>query len=550
MEPRFGHDFSQVRVHRDAQAAASARAVNALAYTVGRNLVFGAGQYSPATDAGQSLMAHELTHVVQQSANKNDRVQTVRVAQPNEPAEEEAEYMSRAVPESTPFSVRVSTASQVARQKPSEGKLESTKKALDLAENHAKKALTSDERDKIAKTLQATPPAVIPKFSEGTRFVLHDTASRVELTAAKRKEVEADFLKKWTSTHKEEPKDAEVKKTSEAQKKKELGQADELARQKIERTGLEGHERNERGPLDEGAAAWVPEAGRAVIARPQFFDSRRPSTTQFERRADIIGMEERERAFEKIWQATNPLQQDAALKGSLTGLELTPKKGESKKDETLRSFSQRKMTADEVTAEQTKAKEQLAKPLPAKFAKDEKPHFWTTASWSIEKVCDQLKTKKAEDLAVSKDKAKDIESGCKALQKYFAEREPRLGSMVNVEIIKPTGSNCNTDEKKFTLVPLPPYTENQYQQTSEVYLRTALQAGQFPEVTTHFWLDRFDASGHCDPRCFHLQYFYDTVATKIGHKKGSLYGILANPGPTRGTHNVWWNNTVCGGGPP
>lgn len=66
MEPRFGHDFSQVRVHTDARAAESARAVNALAYTVGRNVVFGAGQYVPGTNAGKRLLAHELTHVVQQ----------------------------------------------------------------------------------------------------------------------------------------------------------------------------------------------------------------------------------------------------------------------------------------------------------------------------------------------------------------------------------------------------------------------------------------------------------------------------------------------------
>jgi len=67
MEPRFGHDFSQVRVHTDAKAAESARAVHALAYTVGRDVVFGTGRYSPGATAGRSLLAHELAHVVQQS---------------------------------------------------------------------------------------------------------------------------------------------------------------------------------------------------------------------------------------------------------------------------------------------------------------------------------------------------------------------------------------------------------------------------------------------------------------------------------------------------
>jgi hypothetical protein len=68
MESRFGVDFSQVRVHTDASAAASARSVDALAYTVGSDVVFGAGQYAPHTREGRRLLAHELTHVVQQSA--------------------------------------------------------------------------------------------------------------------------------------------------------------------------------------------------------------------------------------------------------------------------------------------------------------------------------------------------------------------------------------------------------------------------------------------------------------------------------------------------
>jgi hypothetical protein len=66
MEPRFGSDFSHVRVHDDAQAQASAREVDAAAYTVGSHIVFGGGQWRPHTDAGQRLLAHELSHVLQQ----------------------------------------------------------------------------------------------------------------------------------------------------------------------------------------------------------------------------------------------------------------------------------------------------------------------------------------------------------------------------------------------------------------------------------------------------------------------------------------------------
>lgn len=67
IELRFGHDFSQVRIHTDPLAIESAEAVSAKAYTVGRDVVFGRGQYTPETNDGKRLLAHELAHVVQQS---------------------------------------------------------------------------------------------------------------------------------------------------------------------------------------------------------------------------------------------------------------------------------------------------------------------------------------------------------------------------------------------------------------------------------------------------------------------------------------------------
>lgn len=71
MESRFGHDFSRVRIHADTAAAASARSVHAHAYTVGSDIVFGAGRYAPNTSGGQRLLAHELAHVVQQGDGHN-----------------------------------------------------------------------------------------------------------------------------------------------------------------------------------------------------------------------------------------------------------------------------------------------------------------------------------------------------------------------------------------------------------------------------------------------------------------------------------------------
>jgi outer membrane protein OmpA-like peptidoglycan-associated protein len=109
MEPRFGHDFSGVRVHTDADAADSARAVRALAYTVGQNVVFGAGQYAPATPAGRNLMAHELTHVVQQ---RGASVGPLAIGPANSPAEHEAAHAA-----STAGEVRVGEATRAALQR-------------------------------------------------------------------------------------------------------------------------------------------------------------------------------------------------------------------------------------------------------------------------------------------------------------------------------------------------------------------------------------------------------------------------------------------------
>lgn len=86
MEPRLGHDFSRVRVHTDATAARSARAVNALAYTVGKDIVFGAGQYAPGVQSGRRLIAHELSHVTQQSNQPTRVIQRQAAGQAVRPA--------------------------------------------------------------------------------------------------------------------------------------------------------------------------------------------------------------------------------------------------------------------------------------------------------------------------------------------------------------------------------------------------------------------------------------------------------------------------------
>ncbi len=97
MERRFSHDFSQVRVHTDATAARSASEVQARAYTVGSHIAFAAGQYQPATDRGNHLLAHELTHVVQQGGG-HWSPGTLRIGEPGDADEAMAERMADGMP--------------------------------------------------------------------------------------------------------------------------------------------------------------------------------------------------------------------------------------------------------------------------------------------------------------------------------------------------------------------------------------------------------------------------------------------------------------------
>ena len=98
MESRFGHDFGRVRVHADAQAAESAWAVGALAYTVGSHVAFSAGRYDPGSGEGKRLLAHELAHVVQQGAQSSiPEPGGLAVSPANDPLEARADTAAEAV---------------------------------------------------------------------------------------------------------------------------------------------------------------------------------------------------------------------------------------------------------------------------------------------------------------------------------------------------------------------------------------------------------------------------------------------------------------------
>jgi hypothetical protein len=93
MQGRLGHDFSDVRVHNDSKAHESAQSVNAHAYTVGSNVVFQRDKYDPGSAAGKTMLAHELTHVVQQRSGPVDGSSAgggIKVSDPSDRFEREA----------------------------------------------------------------------------------------------------------------------------------------------------------------------------------------------------------------------------------------------------------------------------------------------------------------------------------------------------------------------------------------------------------------------------------------------------------------------------
>jgi len=100
-EPRFGADFSRVRVHTDAKAVESARAINASAYTAGRDVVFDAGRLAPETSSGRRLLAHELTHVLQQGPV--ERSASLGMTSPRDRCEVEAERNANAIEHGLPL---------------------------------------------------------------------------------------------------------------------------------------------------------------------------------------------------------------------------------------------------------------------------------------------------------------------------------------------------------------------------------------------------------------------------------------------------------------
>jgi hypothetical protein len=474
-EPRFGHDFGRVRVHADAKAAESARAVNAVAYTVGNDVVFSAGRYSPATPTGRRLLAHELTHVVQQSSTRQDDA-PVMLGPAQDGLEREATAAADLTAERQERgSVTASNLVEPRLQRQGfgdvriaegleteRGQEEKTRAGEKIAANMARRILTQSDLDTIRAAVPSIPaPTRVVPGVRGARFVLHDTAS---LVGAKR--------------------------------------IAELA----------GQGRRSAG---EGAGAFVPRDVPATATHTPFFGPRRPTATQFERGEDVMVKANREKGYRAVWKEVDTAKREAALDAVLTA-QGSPK---------VEAAAERKTAITQLAAASGGVN--------------------SAAAWAVEDLCAGVVRSGAASLAASPAQVPALETACQNLSALTLTRSARLASMVNVEIVAAGGSDCRTTGK---LTPLAAYTETQYVNVAQLCLHAAFEAKFFPEITTHFLLDK-GVGDHCDPRCFKLGYLYEKIAALMKHPKGTTYGIVPNYG-TGTAHKLWWNDTVCGGSHP
>jgi len=502
MESRFGQDFSQVRVHTDSTAERSANAIDAQAYTVGKDVVFGRGRYAPESGSGRRLLAHELAHVVQQK-NMPAGLQQLTIGQADSPFERAADVAAEAA-----LAGQVMPA--VARNKAS-GNVQRDGKG-DAHEADAKKTPGAKNGKSLTKAEQHTIDALLTKdklspasplaHPMGATFLLHDTSA--------------------------------------------LLSAASIAKEKAEG----------RGPLGKGVSAYAPRKDAPTIARPDFFEAKRPTTTEFEKSLDIFKLpgdaklkpeqrleawtKRRDALFRQAWSAATPSTRQAAMDDALAGKKLTP--AEIAAEEHGKTTGRGKKARHEPGADH-------------QLARGSADKIMTTGGWSVGELCKKVDSAGTKAVA-QPGSEKALQGACDGLRLYFAERERRTAHTASVEIVqvgvKSKKGNQNTcDPKNPNLKPLPspPYSSHQYASVADLYLRAARIAGQFPNVTTHFATDA-SVQGHCDPRCFDLGRLYREIAARIGHPSGCTYGLIPSYGRTWGTNNVWWDNGVCHGKPP
>ncbi|HEX7895613.1 MAG TPA: DUF4157 domain-containing protein, partial [Terriglobales bacterium] len=498
-------------------------------FTIGNDVAFASNEYRPGTLVGDALIAHELAHVVQQSGGTPTSAPMMKGVGDYDSLERDADgsavaavskiwdrtsaslgKVSRSVMPSIKSGLRLSRCSWfksksedagvkdagvedsgvkdagVQDATPDAGKPES----VPPGGNMSNKRLSDADKSKIIDVFKQSPTSgPVGASLKDARFVLHDTGKRPTGKGKTPAEKAADLEKK------------------------------ELA-------SIAEHKKSGGTPVGEGPSAYVTGAGTPGIAHPHFFESDRPTATEFERGNDLMDKRSREAGMQAVWAVTDTKEQAAAISAYLA------------------KFST--LSAKELASETAKATKNLDPSQSTPNNDPAKPAVLTTAQGAVNVICSKVAAGSGLGVAV-KGKEKDLETACGGMSTLFATRRQRISSSTNVEISAEEGSDCSTDRKKAKA--FAPYPLAAYSAVAKLYLLAALEIGQFPEITTHFFLDKSPITGsmnRCDPRCWDLPQLYATIASVLGHPNGTTYGVDFIPGTAWGTSTIWWFEPVCG----
>jgi hypothetical protein len=476
--------------------------LSARAFTVGNDVAFGRGEYQPGTMRGDLLLAHELAHVTQQRGGGVSREPSRDTRLEHEADRAAASAMGLLPDEMEKY--------------PEPGRGLRLQRCDPKKESEAKKdaaAAVGDAGSPDAATPDAGTKEPAPGGNMAHRSLsAADKAAITTLSGVAAPSSTPTFSKDGprfvlhdTGVSFGGPK----------------AEASHLARAKAEGST----------PVGEGPAAYVNPSGVATQAHPRFFNQARPTATEFEKGNELIDQFTRETTMQAIWSATSTTEQDAVISRFLG---LFPG-----------------MSAKDIKDETAKAKENLdaakTQPTaPARGKSDASPVVFTTATGAISAVCDDV-DKSVPGIA-KPGKEKTLADDCAKMKPVFDARKVRIPDTTNLEIIRETGTDCSTGKGA---KPFAPYDPKVYEAVAVVYLTAALEAGQFPQITTHYFLDSTatKSQNRCDPRCFDLDRLYAEIAHRLGHPAGTTYGVPPLYGTKWGMSTVWWHTPVCGAVP-
>ena len=556
-EPRFGRDFSSVRIHTDAPATTSARRINALAYTISNHVVVQRDHFAPGTDEGRRLLAHELTHTIQQGSSSFQ--QEGVISEPTDAAEQEAERIGAATtgPGATRGVNVNASVTDAGLQRQTDP---STEGPHDAGVPSAGVSGTEEDQRECVARLGGCPetrPGGLPtdedleRYNKECRQELSYTGPNVKPACAsdEAKKIETEPPPGGNMVHRKLSKADQEAIVAGAGGTVSTGigptfskdgarfvlhdTATSFGPPKQETAHLTRLKAMGHTPVGEGAASYVTAAGAPEQTHSTFFSAQRPAASQFERANDLMDRFTRETTMQKVWSLTDPAERDAALARFLALFPAIPTK--------------------DVAAETRKAKENLDSTKSKPSNKASAPSVvMTTATGAATEICAAVAAKGAGKVAVAGQEAA-LGASCATLRPVLEARQARIADTTNVEIIADKGTDCSLGA---SAKPFSGYVPAVYDAVAKLYVLAALEAGQFPEITTHFFIDSITPAGspgpvttsqnRCDPRCFDLDLLYSKIAALLKHPAGTIYGVTPNYGTKFGTSNVWWPQQVCG----